>query len=270
MSSSTRNVPSSSRIRSTPATWMRTPLGGLMPGRLAVEVGAGHHDPARHHAVGEHLAGAVDVGEERLQRPDPLRRHRLRPRCHSAAAMMRGTMSSGNGPLHALERERDALVEEGAGEHVGPDAELGAGQRLQRGVQRLVRSRVACPARRTSRPSPGRGGSPRTDPPWWHATPKSLHAGNTSARMAVLATRQRRAAGTGPADGPVTARHAGNGGPDVAGPHTTTVRPAGLRARARKPEIMLSPKWAPTWRSWKLSLRVGGSGGKAWRTLWGW
>ena len=55
-----------------PATWMRTPSGGTDAGGRAVEVRRRHHHAPGHHAVGEHLADAVHVGEEELERPDPL------------------------------------------------------------------------------------------------------------------------------------------------------------------------------------------------------
>ena len=72
LSSSTRNVPASSRIRSMPETWIRTPFGAVMPCG-AVEVGRRRDEPAGHDAVGHHACPAgVDVGEERLERADPL------------------------------------------------------------------------------------------------------------------------------------------------------------------------------------------------------
>jgi hypothetical protein len=114
------------------------PVVRLNAGRLAVEVGAGHHHPPRHDPVGEHLAGAVDVGQERLQRPDPLRDTGLDDLPFGVRDDPRHDVERERA-LDALERERDALVEEGAGEHVGPDPELGAGQRLERAVQGLVR-----------------------------------------------------------------------------------------------------------------------------------
>ena len=55
-----------------PATWMRTPLGGFEPGGGAVEVLAARDQPPGQHAVADDLGVAVDVGEERLQRPHAL------------------------------------------------------------------------------------------------------------------------------------------------------------------------------------------------------
>ena len=111
-----------------PATWTRTPFGGLDARRLRGGSAASVATSRRgHDAVGEDLAGAVDVGEERLERPDPLARRPPRRRAHSAAEITRGTRSSGNGRSSPRERERDALVEEGAVERLGAHGEVGGG-----------------------------------------------------------------------------------------------------------------------------------------------
>ena len=79
-----------------PATWMRTPLGGTMPGGLAMEVLARGDQPLRDHLIAQDVLLAVDVGQEQLQRGDPLFDPALEL-AHSAAAITRGTRSSGNG-----------------------------------------------------------------------------------------------------------------------------------------------------------------------------
>ena len=98
-------------------------VGRLQAGDDAVEVRRRHDHRARHHAVGEQLAGSVDVGEEGLERAHPL----------PDAAVDVVPLLGLDQPRHDVERERallaldaerDALVEVGRGERVGPLPDL--------------------------------------------------------------------------------------------------------------------------------------------------
>ena len=111
-----------------------------MPAASRRKCALGDHQPARHHAVGEDLARAVHVGQERLQRADPLRDAGLDVLPLGGGDDARDDVHRER-PLDALQRERDALIEERAGQHVGAEPQLGAGERPQRGVQRLVAAR---------------------------------------------------------------------------------------------------------------------------------
>lgn len=71
-------------------------VGRIDPRGLAMEVLTGRHQPPRDHLVAQDLLVSVDVGQIHLQGPDPLGDAPLN-RDHSAAAMTRGTRSSGNG-----------------------------------------------------------------------------------------------------------------------------------------------------------------------------
>ena len=55
-----------------PATCTRTPLGGVIPATSRRNFSLVKTRLPGHHAVVEGAARAVDVGEERLEGPDPL------------------------------------------------------------------------------------------------------------------------------------------------------------------------------------------------------
>ena len=74
--------------------------GGSMPCDAAVEVRRAGHQPARHDAVGEDLARAVDVGEEPLEREHPL----------AHAALDDRPLVGVDDPRHEVERERPLLA----------------------------------------------------------------------------------------------------------------------------------------------------------------
>ena len=115
-----------------PATWMRTPLGGVEP------VG-GAHEPRR---AGDHLVRdqpvaddpgrAVDVGQERLEGADPLGDPLgdLRPLAGREDA---GHHVEGEGSLFTVEVEGHALVHEGPGEPGGPGRDVVGSHLGQRG-----------------------------------------------------------------------------------------------------------------------------------------
>src|SRR6478752_2858905 len=94
LSSSTRKEPASSRTRSIPATWMRTPPGGSRPATDRWK--CSELATSRHGTVGQDLPGAVDVGEERLERQHPLAHSRLDP----------DPLRLVDDPGHEVERER--------------------------------------------------------------------------------------------------------------------------------------------------------------------
>ncbi len=114
------------------------PVGRFDAGRLPVEVGAGEHEPPGHHAVGEHLAGSVDVGQEPLQRVHPLP-HRPGERVPLGRVEDARNQVQRERPLLAGVGEGDSAVGEDPGELVGAGAQIGNGERLQRGEQRPVR-----------------------------------------------------------------------------------------------------------------------------------
>ncbi len=98
LSSSTRQVPVGSRIRSMPAMWMRTPPGGLMPRSFGGSAAAPSTSSRGNDACREDLLLAVDVVEEHAERAQPLLRARARAapsrRPRSAAARGRTGRSS--------------------------------------------------------------------------------------------------------------------------------------------------------------------------------
>jgi hypothetical protein len=201
------------------------PVGRVDAGRRPQEVRAGGDDAPRHHAVGEHLARAVHVGQERLERPDAL--------CHADLDRppLRGRDDPGHdvqreGPFDAFERERDALIEERPGQHLGAYAQLSAGQGLERSVQRLVA--LAGHAELAEHLVPAGAEAVLLE--------KIRHALNLRSAHCVRVTpetrwetRSARVAGTGPADDP--ARDTENGGPGVS--DDFTVR----RARSGREKI---------------------------------
>ena len=75
---------------------MRTPLGGLDAPDRAVVVRGGGDQLAGDDAVGDHPGVGVDVGEERLERLDPLR----------DAGLDGLPLRRGDHPRHQVERER--------------------------------------------------------------------------------------------------------------------------------------------------------------------
>ena len=104
--------------------------------RPLVAARGGDHRPG-HHPGRHHLSGAVHVSQEGLQRPDPL----------GHPGLHRRPLRGGDHPGDDVERERplltadvegDALVEVGAGQHLRPSAELGAGQTTEGAVHRSV------------------------------------------------------------------------------------------------------------------------------------
>ena len=105
--------------------------------RLAVEVLAGGDQPARDDAVAQDLLLAVDVVEVVLQRLDPLRDAALEPRPLGRRDHPRHQVQRER-PLLAGQRERDALVDEGAAQRLGPGLELGGIRRGKLGVDALV------------------------------------------------------------------------------------------------------------------------------------
>jgi hypothetical protein len=119
------------------------PVGRGQPGHLPVEVLGGADQPPGHHPVGERLARPVHVGQERLQRQHPL----------PDAPGDQVPFGRVDHPRDQVQRERPLLAREvvgdpAVGEHprqlVGPVAQLGGVQWLQRGQQRRVgRPRLA-------------------------------------------------------------------------------------------------------------------------------
>ena len=116
------------------------------PGHLAVEAGGGHQDPPGHHAVREHLAVGVDVGEERLQDADAL----------PHAALDEVPLHRVDHPRHEIQRERplvttqvegDAAVGEHPRQLIGAEAQLGRIHRLQ-GADQAVVGRARLPGSR--------------------------------------------------------------------------------------------------------------------------
>jgi len=112
-------------------------VGWVDAGRCAQEMRAGGDEPPRHDSVGEHLAGSVDVRQEGFQRPDPLGDAELDVTPLGRRDDPRDDVER-KGPLDAFQRERDALVEECSRQHLGPNAQLSAGQWLEGGVQGLI------------------------------------------------------------------------------------------------------------------------------------
>ena len=117
------------------------------------------------HAVGDGPAvPAVHVGEERLERLDPL----------PHAALDRLPARVVDDPRHDVERERpllaadverDALVEVGAGQRVDAGPQLLGAAALDRLVAAPGTRRAATRRRRSSRPTPRRACSRRTGRP---------------------------------------------------------------------------------------------------------
>lgn len=105
--------------------------------RLPVELRRRQDEPLRHDAVGHGALRAVDVREERLERPHALRdapRHdvplvRLDDPRHDVER---------EGPLLSREVERHALGEVGTGERVGARRHLAGGEPRHRRVHALV------------------------------------------------------------------------------------------------------------------------------------
>ena len=95
LSSSTRNVAVLVADQVDAGDDTRAPLGARCPTPAGGNAGGGDQ-LARDHAVGEHPPLAVDVGEERLQRPDPLRH----------AGLDRLPLGRRDDPGHQVERER--------------------------------------------------------------------------------------------------------------------------------------------------------------------
>ena len=152
------------------------PVGGVDAHRRPVVVGRGGDELAGDEAVLQDAARPVDVGEERLQGPDPLRHARLdgRPLGRRQDA---GDEVEGEGTLLARQGEGDALVAE---RHVpGRAAGREVGRPTGTGGPRGGRRRPAGGGRRrrTSRPTRCRPGSRRENPPsagWSHPLVSSV------------------------------------------------------------------------------------------------
>ena len=151
LSSSTRNWPSSSRIRSTPLTCTRTPLAGSMPAASRWKWALVRTSRRGTTPSASTWPGAVDVGQEPLQR--------LHPLPHRPGDGV--PLDRVEDPRDQVERERALLarvgeghapVGEDPGELVGPGPQIGHGQRLERGEERLVRRARLARGGRTSRP----------------------------------------------------------------------------------------------------------------------
>ena len=119
---------------------------GDQPGHFAVEAGGGEQHPPRDDSVGENLPAGVDVGEERLQRADPL----------PDAAHDQVPFHGVDDPGDQVERERpflpaqvegDAAVGEHPRELIGAEAQLRRVHRLQ-GTDQPVVSRARLPGSR--------------------------------------------------------------------------------------------------------------------------
>lgn len=135
------------------------PVGRGDAGRLAVEVLAGGHQPARDDAVAQDLLFAVDVLEVHLQGLNALFDALLQPRPLSRRDHTRHQVQRQRAFLPG-QREGDALVDEGPVERVGAGLQFGGVRRGEFGVDALVGGPARCPARRTSRRTPARSCRP--------------------------------------------------------------------------------------------------------------
>ncbi len=121
------------------------PVRRVEPGHLTVEtLGRADHPPGQH-PVGERVPGPVHVGEEGLQREDPLL-DAPRDQVPLDGVDHPGDEVQGEGPLLARVVVGDPAVGEHPGQLVRPETQLTRIQRLQRGEQ----PGVGCP--RPSRP----------------------------------------------------------------------------------------------------------------------
>ena len=121
-------------------------VGRVDAERLAVEVRARGDHAAGHDAVGEDLAGAVDVGEERLEGADPL----LHAGDDVVPLLGRDDprqQVEREGLLLAGVREGDAPVGEDLAQLVGAEPQVGRAEGLQRRLHPVVR-RPRLPDRR--------------------------------------------------------------------------------------------------------------------------
>jgi hypothetical protein len=112
-------------------------VGRRDPGDLAAELLAREHEAPRDHAVVEGAPGTVDVGQERLEDPDPLADA---PRDEVPLGRVDDPRDEvgWHGPFLAREVVGDAAVGEGAGQLVRAVPQLGRVHRLQDGDQRVV------------------------------------------------------------------------------------------------------------------------------------
>ena len=128
---------------------------GLEPGDDAVVVRRRHDGVARHDAVGEQLARPVGVGEEGLERQHPL------PDARLDVVPVLGLDQAGHDvererPLLARDAERDALLEIGRRQRVGPQPDLVGAHLLERRVHLLVaRAGRRVPSNISSKPATG-------------------------------------------------------------------------------------------------------------------
>ena len=138
-------------------------VGRLDAGRLAVEVRGGGDHPPGDHAVLEHPAVVVDVGEELLQRLHALLDTGLdrRPLVHLDDA---GEHVEREGSLLAADVEGDALVEIARLQRLDPASAARPGPSAPGRAAAGCRECAARRLRRTSRrrPHPCRSRSPRT------------------------------------------------------------------------------------------------------------
>ena len=117
------------------------PAGRQHAVHLAPEVRRGVHQFRRDHAVPQDLRAAVDVGQERVQRPHPLRQARLdvRPLARRDDARHRIERERPLGALRVpVHRERDALIAEGQIQQLMPPPEFLHAQRVQVRLDPLV------------------------------------------------------------------------------------------------------------------------------------
>ena len=111
--------------------------GGIEPGDAAVEVRRARDQSAWHDAVGEDLAGPVDVGEEALEGEDPLADPGLDHRPFVGVDDA-GDEVERERALLARVREGDALVVERTVAGGAAHLEVVARERAEHLVQRLV------------------------------------------------------------------------------------------------------------------------------------
>ena len=110
-----------------------------------MEVRRGRDHPSRDDAVVEDLAGVVHVGQERLQRPDPLLDAGL-DRRPGLQLDDPGEHVEREGPLLAADVEGDALVEVGVLQRLEAVDEVGPAQVLAATRRVVGRARAASSA----------------------------------------------------------------------------------------------------------------------------
>ncbi len=141
MSSSTTNAPSSPRMRSAPRDVDVGVVRHEEAAHLAAVGGRAEDQVARHDAVGQDLLLAVDVGEEEVERAQPLGQARLdlRPlRRRNDARKEIGRDDPFGRALGAVDGEGDALQQEGLLERPLAIGQFGRRKRRHPRLQRSV------------------------------------------------------------------------------------------------------------------------------------